>query len=134
MENTYLIKVNEKMFKRILNLDITGNIEAVEIESISDMARVNMMIKLMKVQSFTNIFRQFGIHNSTKSKNENFELSSIFTFKNERFYSTEEVLNILIDLKERKSKKLLLNDTVLKRIDGWMSRVIWENKHAKNGS
>ena len=129
MENFYLIKVDETTLKRILNIDAT--MDVIEIESAADMARVNTLIKGMKldVSAYT-FYTKMG--KSIRSSKEGFKLSDVFTYKGERYYTSMEVLDMLSEITIKKTSKPLQVDNLLVRVESLRDRVIWERKHTKN--
>ena len=130
MEATYLIKVNEPLLKRILN--ICGSMDIIEIETAGDLARFNTIVKAMKLNSAYFIVNKLGL--GRQSRKTDIDLSDIFVFQNERYYSTAELIDMLTELKVKKMKNELTVETYLDRVDRLMDKVIWNQKHRNNGS
>ena len=130
MEATYLIKVNEPLLKRILN--IGGSMDIIEIETAGDLARFNTIVKAMKLNSAYFIVNKLGL--GRQSRKTDIDLSDIFVFQNERYYSTAELIDMLTELKVKKMKNELTVETYLDRVDRLMDKVIWNQKHRNNGS
>ena len=130
MEATYLIKVNEPLLKRILN--IGGSMDIIEIETAGDLARFNTIVKAMKLNSAYFIVNKLGL--GRQSRKTDIDISDIFVFQNERYYSTAELIDMLTELKVKKMKNELTVETYLDRVDRLMDKVIWNQKHRNNGS
>lgn len=132
MSGIYLLKVNEKTLKRMLNLDI-DNFEVVEIEDINDYVKVNILFRLLEDIPASVLARDFKINKyelkGLLKNGSKLDVNKIFQFKKERYYPAKDVIDMLMFLRRPKSKGQLSVDAMVQRIEKQLDKVKWEMKH-----
>jgi len=122
MESTYLCKVDERVLK--LMVSVGANMEVIELETPADFAKFNTIVEAMKTQSPYTLAKL--LVDSKKKYGTSCDLSDIFVYNNQRYYSTTEVIDMLTDIKSIKSNKPLQGLTMVKRIETLMEKIIWQ--------